>query len=117
MAINKWMLRGNPPDPESCNWRSHAERGSERQKVKLTPEATVKEYLTVRREGLRDVKRLLDDFNLEMIISVGYTGPDAPVWEREDIYSEGALPEKPVLKKSFTTAADGKNIKLSENRL
>jgi len=38
----------------------------------LTPGATVKEYLTVRREGKREVKRLLDYYNLDMIISVGY---------------------------------------------
>lgn len=40
----------------------------------LVPEATVKKYLTVRSEGQRDVKRLLDHYNLDMIISVGYTG-------------------------------------------
>jgi hypothetical protein len=38
----------------------------------LAPGATVKKYLTVRSEGLRDVKRLLDHYNLDMIISVGY---------------------------------------------
>jgi hypothetical protein len=38
----------------------------------LAPEATVKKYLTVRSEGQRDVKRLLDHYNLDMIISVGY---------------------------------------------
>jgi hypothetical protein len=38
----------------------------------LTPEATVKKYLTVRQEGDRQVKRLLDYYNLDMIISVGY---------------------------------------------
>ena len=38
----------------------------------LLPEATVKKYLSVRREGNRDVKRLLDFYNLDMIISVGY---------------------------------------------
>lgn len=38
----------------------------------LTLEATVKEYLTVRREGQREVKRHLDFYNLDMIISVGY---------------------------------------------
>lgn len=38
----------------------------------LVPEATVKKYLTVRNEGQRDVKRLLDHYNLDMIISVGY---------------------------------------------
>ena len=38
----------------------------------LEPEATVKKYLTVRREGNRDVRRELDYYNLDMIISVGY---------------------------------------------
>ncbi len=38
----------------------------------LAPEATVKKYLTVRREGSRTVRRLLDYYNLDMIISVGY---------------------------------------------
>ena len=38
----------------------------------LLPEATVKKYLTVRQEGNREVKRLLDFYNLDMIISVGY---------------------------------------------
>ncbi len=38
----------------------------------LVPEATVKKYLTVRSEGNRQVKRLLDYYNLDMIISVGY---------------------------------------------
>ena len=38
----------------------------------LLPEATVRKYLTVRSEGVREVKRLLDYYNLDMIISVGY---------------------------------------------
>lgn len=38
----------------------------------LAPEATVKKYLTVRDEGQRQVKRQLDHYNLDMIISVGY---------------------------------------------
>jgi len=38
----------------------------------LRSEATVKKYLTVRMEGKREVKRLLDYYNLDMIISVGY---------------------------------------------
>ncbi|KPA15352.1 toxin Fic, partial [Candidatus Magnetomorum sp. HK-1] len=38
----------------------------------LSPEATVKEYLTVRKEGSREVKRFLEYYNLDMIISVGY---------------------------------------------
>ena len=38
----------------------------------LAPEATVKQYLTVRQEGSRSVQRLLDYYNLDMIIAVGY---------------------------------------------
>ena len=38
----------------------------------LSPEATVKKYLTVRQEGGRQVQRLLDYYNLDMILSVGY---------------------------------------------
>jgi hypothetical protein len=38
----------------------------------LTPEATHKEFLSVRREGKRDVQRQLDAYNLDVIISVGY---------------------------------------------
>ena len=38
----------------------------------LHPEATVKEYLTVQKEGPRNVKRALRFYNLDVIISVGY---------------------------------------------
>jgi hypothetical protein len=38
----------------------------------LIREATHKKFLSVRREGNRDVRRELDFFNLDMIISVGY---------------------------------------------
>ncbi len=38
----------------------------------LAPESTHKKYLSVRKEGSREVKRLLDYYNLDMIISVGY---------------------------------------------
>ena len=38
----------------------------------LTPEATVKEYLTVQKEGNRNIKRTISLFNLDVIISVGY---------------------------------------------
>lgn len=38
----------------------------------LQREATHKEYLSVRREGLREVSRPLDFYNLDAIISVGY---------------------------------------------
>lgn len=38
----------------------------------LIPEATVKKFFTVRKEGGRRVQRELDYYNLDMIISVGY---------------------------------------------
>lgn len=38
----------------------------------LEQEATYKKYLSVRQEGKRQVKRSLDLYNLDMIISVGY---------------------------------------------
>ena len=37
----------------------------------LSPESTVKEYLTVQREGKRSVERMVDHYNLDVIISVG----------------------------------------------
>jgi hypothetical protein len=42
------------------------------QERELTEEATVKESLTVQREGERDVKRALLLYRLEMILAVGY---------------------------------------------
>jgi hypothetical protein len=38
----------------------------------LTEEATVKEYLTVQKEGNREVSRQIEHYNLDLIISVGY---------------------------------------------
>ncbi len=38
----------------------------------LAPEATIRKFRTVRLEGRREVKRLVDYYNLDMIISVGY---------------------------------------------
>lgn len=38
----------------------------------LPPEATVKDFLTVRQEGSRQVSRTLEYYNLDMIIAVGY---------------------------------------------
>ena len=42
------------------------------QEGELQPEATHKESLSVRQEGNRQVKRRVDFFNLDLIISVGY---------------------------------------------
>jgi hypothetical protein len=38
----------------------------------LSPDATVKDFLTVQKEGNRNVSRRIDFYNLDMIISVGY---------------------------------------------
>jgi hypothetical protein len=38
----------------------------------LTKEATVKKYLTVQKEGNREITRDIEYYNLDMIISVGY---------------------------------------------
>ena len=38
----------------------------------LEQEATVKEYLTVQKEGKREVRRQVRYYNLDVIISVGY---------------------------------------------
>ncbi len=38
----------------------------------LSPDSTVKEYLTVQKEGNRNVKRKVKFYNLDVIISVGY---------------------------------------------
>ena len=38
----------------------------------LTPEATIKKYLIVQTEGTRRVSRMVDHFNLDAIIAVGY---------------------------------------------
>ncbi len=38
----------------------------------LSPEATIKKYLIVQQEGKRQVRRLIDHYNLDMIIAVGY---------------------------------------------
>ena len=40
--------------------------------VELVRDATVKESLTVRKEGKRIVKRKIEVYNLDVIISVGY---------------------------------------------
>ena len=53
----------------------------------LDEEATVKEYLTVQKEGKREVMRQVKYYNLDVIISVGYRvkskrGTDFRIWAR-----------------------------------
>ena len=38
----------------------------------LAPEATIRKFRIVQREGEREVARIVDHYNLDMIISVGY---------------------------------------------
>lgn len=38
----------------------------------LSPEATVKQYLTVQTEGTRQVRRTIDHYNLDLVLAVGY---------------------------------------------
>ena len=38
----------------------------------LVPEATIRKFRIVQKEGKRDVERLIDFYNLDVIISVGY---------------------------------------------
>ena len=37
-----------------------------------SPEATVRQYLTVQTEGTRTVKRTIEYYNLDMILAIGY---------------------------------------------
>jgi hypothetical protein len=38
----------------------------------LTPDATIRKYLIVQTEGLRQVERQVDFYNLDMILAIGY---------------------------------------------
>lgn len=38
----------------------------------LEPDSTIRKFRTVAREGARDVERLLDHYNLEVVLAVGY---------------------------------------------
>ena len=54
----------------------------------LTPEATVKQYLTVQAEGNRQIRRAVDHYNLDVIIAVGYRvkshrGTQFRIWATE----------------------------------
>lgn len=65
----------------------------------LAPEATVKKYLTVRKEGKREVSRNLEHYNLDVIIAVGYRvkshrGTQFRIWATERL--------KEYLVKGFT---------------
>jgi hypothetical protein len=42
------------------------------EEAELRPEATVKQYLIVQTEGSRQVRRLVDHYNLDAILAVGY---------------------------------------------
>ena len=42
------------------------------QDAELSPEATIRKFRTVALEGTRDVERLLDHYNLDAVLAVGY---------------------------------------------
>jgi hypothetical protein len=42
------------------------------EEAELDPEATIRKFRIVRREGTREVTRLIDHYNLEAILAVGY---------------------------------------------
>jgi hypothetical protein len=56
------------------------------QEGELDPKSTIKKFLTVRQEGERQVKRTLDHYNLDMIISVGYRFPEDQVIRRKQVF-------------------------------
>ena len=60
----------------------------------LRPEATVQKYLTVRQEGVRQVSRSLEYYNLDAIISVGYrvksgVATQFRIWATQRLREEG----------------------------
>ncbi len=65
----------------------------------LQPETTVKKYLTVRIEGSRQVSRLIDHYNLEAILAVGYR-VRSPIGTRFRQWATSRLSE--LLVKGFT---------------
>jgi len=86
-ADGKTKLRVNVSPKENTVWLSQMQMAELFQTTKqnvslhinnvldegeLIKNSTVKEYLTVQREGNRDVERNIEYYNLDMIISVGY---------------------------------------------
>ena len=69
----------------------------------LAREATVKDYLTVRQEGSRTVRRPIEHYNLDMIIAVGYR-VKSPVATRFRQWATARLRE--YLVKGFTLDDD-----------
>jgi hypothetical protein len=65
----------------------------------LAPSATVKDYLTVQREGSRNVQRSIAHYNLDMIIAIGYR-VKSPVATRFRQWATARLSE--YLLKGFT---------------
>jgi hypothetical protein len=80
----------------------------------LSPEATVKQYLTVQSEGARQIRRSLDYYNLEMILAVGYRvrshrGTQFRQWATErlrEFLAKGFVLDDERLKTGQTLGAD-----------
>ena len=82
------------------------------EEVELIEEATHKKFLSVRQEGNRQVKRNLDYYNLDMIISVGYRVKSLiatrfRIWSMhiKNIFEEGELLPEATIQESLIAAA------------
>lgn len=81
----------------------------------LTPEATIRKFRIVQREGARDVERLVEHYNLDAIITVGYRVNSARatrfrIWAtrtlREFIVKDFVLDDKRLKQASQTFGQD-----------
>lgn len=61
----------------------------------LAPEATIRQYLTVRTEGNRSVSRLVDHYALPVVLAVGY--PTATIRRFRMAQEEQRAPGRPTL--------------------
>ena len=82
----------------------------------LIEEATHKKFLSVRQEGNRQVKRNLDYYNLDMIISVDYRVKSLVVtrfriWSMhiKNILEEGELSPEATIQEYLIAASEGKS--------
>ena len=86
------------------------------EEVELIEEATHKKFLSVRQEGNRQVKRNLDYYNLDMIISVGYRVKSLiatrfRIWSMhiKNILEEGELSPEATIQEYLIAVSEGKS--------
>ena len=71
----------------------------------LKKESTVKKFLTVQKEGNRDVKRNIEHYNLDAIIAVGYRinskkATEFRIWATKILKDSGQISHEQALKKA-----------------